>query len=154
MKHFKGMVITKLSFIEHCNTIYIINRYIILFICGNPVLAMQWNNKTSLDSVKQACVHGSIQKRYNSIADALELHVMCITQSTCGHVCLKKILCASFQNHRCIQTGVTVRKCSVRVKVGDFFVLCDLDIWRITLKNYRALLLGYMKLCATFHSHL
>ena len=31
-------------------------------------------------------------------------------------------LCASFQTHQWIQTGVTVRKCSIRVKIGDFFV--------------------------------
>ena len=29
-------------------------------------------------------------------------------------------LCASLQSHRWIQTGVTVRKCSIRVKIGDF----------------------------------
>ena len=28
-------------------------------------------------------------------------------------------LCASFQIHRWIQTGVTVRKCSIRVEIGD-----------------------------------
>ena len=34
-----------------------------------------------------------------------------------------------------------------------FFVLCDLKIWRITLKNNRAPLLSCFKLCASFHSH-
>ena len=33
------------------------------------------------------------------------------------------------------------------------FVSCDLDIWRMTLKNNRAPLLCYFKLCASFHSH-
>ena len=33
------------------------------------------------------------------------------------------------------------------------FVLCDLEIWRMTLKNNRAPLLCYFKLCASFHSH-
>ena len=37
---------------------------------------------------------------------------------------------------------------------GQFFVPCDLEIWRITLKNNRAPLLCYFKLCASFHSHL
>ena len=37
--------------------------------------------------------------------------------------------CASFQNHLWIQTGFTVRKCSIRVKIGDFFVLCVLEMW-------------------------
>ena len=34
-----------------------------------------------------------------------------------------------------------------------FFVLCDLEIWRMTLKNNRAPLLCCFKLCASFHSH-
>ena len=44
-------------------------------------------------------------------------------------------LCASFQIHRSIQTGVTVRKRPIRVKFDDFFVACDLGIWRMTLKQ-------------------
>ena len=36
-------------------------------------------------------------------------------------------LCASFQSHGWIQTGVTVRKCSIRVKIGNF-------LSRVTLK--------------------
>ena len=36
-------------------------------------------------------------------------------------------LCASFQIHWWIQTGVTVRKCSIRVKIGEF-------LSRVTLK--------------------
>ena len=62
-------------------------------------------------------------------------------------------LYASFQSHRWIQTGVTVRKRSIRVKMGDFFVPCDLEIWWITLKNIRSLLLYHVKLCASFQSH-
>ena len=34
-----------------------------------------------------------------------------------------------------------------------YFVLCDLEIWWMTLKNNRAPLLYYIKLCASFHSH-
>ena len=33
------------------------------------------------------------------------------------------------------------------------FVLCDLKIWRMTLKNNRAPLVCYLKLCASFQSH-
>ena len=62
-------------------------------------------------------------------------------------------LCASFQSHGWIQTGVTVRKLSIRVKIGNFFVLCDLEIWLMTLKNNRAPLLCCFKLCASFLSH-
>ena len=62
-------------------------------------------------------------------------------------------LCAAFQIHRGIQTWVTVRKRSISVKIGDFFVPCDLESRWITLKNYRAPLLYYVKLCASFPSH-
>ena len=34
-----------------------------------------------------------------------------------------------------------------------FIVPCDLEIWRMTLKNNRAPLLCCFKLCASFHSH-
>ena len=117
-------------------------------------------------------------------------------------------LYASFQNHGWIQTGVTVQKRSIRVKISNFwshvtskfdgwpwktighlfhttlsfvhhfkameeckaelhvspetlnsgqnrqfFVPCDLEIQRMTLKNNRASLLCCFKLCASFHSH-
>ena len=59
-------------------------------------------------------------------------------------------LCASFQTHQLIHTGVTVRKRSIRVKMGAFFVPCDLEIWWMTLINNRAPLLCCDKLCASF----
>ena len=115
-------------------------------------------------------------------------------------------LCASFQIHWWIQTGVTVQKRSIRVEIDDilscvslkfdgwpwktighlffttssfvhhfksickvklelqsrnaqfgskstFFYPCDLEIWRMTLKNNRTPLLCSFKLCASFHSH-
>ena len=43
-------------------------------------------------------------------------------------------LCASFQSHRWIQTGVTVRKRQIWVAIGDFLP-CDVKIWQMTLKN-------------------
>ena len=47
-------------------------------------------------------------------------------------------LCASFRSHRSIQTGVTVRKRLIWVKISDFF-WSDLDIWRMTLKHNKHL---------------
>ena len=40
-------------------------------------------------------------------------------------------LCASLQSHRWIQTGVTVRKCSILIKIGDFLfrVTSKFDRW-------------------------
>ena len=114
--------------------------------------------------------------------------------------------CASFEKHRWSQTRVTVRKHSIRVKIGNFFTCvtvkfdewpwktighllystssfmhhfgaigvlklklesgnaqfgsnsmilepCDLEIWRMILKNNRAPLQCYFKLCASFRSH-
>ena len=62
-------------------------------------------------------------------------------------------LCVSFQIHRWIQTEVKLRKRSIRVEIGDFFVPCDLEIWWMTLENNRAPLLYYIKLCASFQIH-
>ena len=53
--------------------------------------------------------------------------------------------CASFQSHQWIKTEVAVRKRSIWVKIGDFFVPYDLEIW--------CMLLCCLKLCASFHSH-
>ena len=62
-------------------------------------------------------------------------------------------LCTSFQIHLWIQTWVTVWKLSIQVKICNFFVPCDFEIsWR-TLKNNRAPLLCYVKLCASFRGH-
>ena len=62
-------------------------------------------------------------------------------------------LCASFQIHQWIQTGVTVRKRPIWVKIDNFFKPYDLEIWRLILKNNRAPLLCYFKLCPSFHSY-
>ena len=40
-------------------------------------------------------------------------------------------LCASFHNHMCIHTGVTIQKCPNWDKIC--FDLCDLDHWPLTL---------------------
>ena len=120
---------------------------------------------------------------------------------TIGH-----LFCAAFCSHWWIQTGVTVWKRLIWVKIDDFFSgvtlkfdgwpsktighlfyatssfvqhfiaigafklelqsgnsqfwskstifsPCDLEIWRMTLKNNRAPLLCYFKLCAAFRTH-
>ena len=60
-------------------------------------------------------------------------------------------LWASFRSHLRIQTRFTVQKLWIRVKINNFFVPCDLEIWRIILKNDMAPLLCHIKLCASFH---
>ena len=62
-------------------------------------------------------------------------------------------LCASFQSHGWIQIGITVRKHSIRVKIGNKCpVWPDLEIWRMTLQNNLATLLCCFKLCTSLHS--
>ena len=62
---------------------------------------------------------------------------------------------ASFQIHWWIETGVTVWKCSIRVKIGNLLscVILKFDgylqktIWHLLLRLY------YVKLCASSQSH-
>ena len=63
-------------------------------------------------------------------------------------------LCVSFHSHMSIQNGVTAWKLQIWVKIDDFFVPVDLEIWWMTLKHNRATLLCYFKLCVSFHRHL
>ena len=56
-------------------------------------------------------------------------------------------LCASFHSYQWIQIGVTVSK-------HPFWVLCDLEIWWMTLTNNGASLLRCIKLCPSFHYHM
>ena len=88
--------------------------------------------------------------RFFGLCD-LEIWCMTLKNNTAPLLYYIK-LCVSFQIHRWIQTKVTVRKRSIRVKMG-IFVLCDLEIWWMTLENNRAPLLYYIKLCASFHTH-
>ena len=60
---------------------------------------------------------------------------------------------ASFHSHQWIQTGDTVWKRSIRVKIGDFFVPSDLQIWRLTSKNSSEPLVCCFKFCASFQNH-
>ena len=62
-------------------------------------------------------------------------------------------LCAAFCSHWWIQTGVTVRMPNLG-QIRRFLEPCDLEIWRITLKNNRAPLLSIIKLYASFHHHM
>ena len=62
-------------------------------------------------------------------------------------------LYASFHSHRWIQAGVTVWKRPIWVKIDNFFSRVTLKLFYMTLKNNRAPLLCYFKLCASFRSH-
>ena len=61
-------------------------------------------------------------------------------------------LCATFHSHWWIQTGISPETPNLG-QIRRFLEPCDLEIWRMTLKNNRAPLLCYYKLCASFRSH-
>ena len=97
----------------------------------------------------------------------LEIWRMTLKNNRAHLLCYFK-LCASFRSHWWIQTGVTVRKRPIWVNFNNFFSrvtlkfdgwpwktieLYDLKIWRVTLRNNRAHLLCYFKLCTSFRSH-
>ena len=82
----------------------------------------------------------------------LEIWQMTLQNNRAPLLCYFK-LCASFHCHQWIQIWVTVRKRSIWVKIDDFFLPCDLEIWRMPLKNNSAPLLYCFKLCASFHCH-
>ena len=83
----------------------------------------------------------------------LETWPMTLKNNSAPLLCYVK-LCATSQSHRWIQTGVTVWKHPIRVKIGNFFVPYDLEIWWMTLTNKRAPLLCRIKLCASFLCHM
>ena len=82
----------------------------------------------------------------------LEIWQMTLKNNRAPLLCYFK-RCASFHSHRWFQIGDTVRKRPIWVKINDFFQLCDLAIWCMTLKNNRTAFLPYFKLCVSFRSH-
>ena len=62
-------------------------------------------------------------------------------------------LCGSFSGHWWIQTGVTMRKWPIWVKINYFLAVWP---WNLTddLGNNRPPLLSDIKLCASFHHHI
>ena len=62
-------------------------------------------------------------------------------------------LCVSFRTHWWIQIGSYSPETPNLGQIRRFLEPCDLEIWRMTLKNNRAPLLCYFKLCAAFHTH-
>ena len=83
----------------------------------------------------------------------LEIWYMTLINNRAPLLCCFK-LGASFHSHQWIETGVTLRKSPIWVKIDNLFKPCDLEIWRMTLKNNRAPLLSNIKLCGSFHRHM
>ena len=66
--------------------------------------------------------------RFSVLCD-VEIWWMTLTDNRALLLCYFK-LCKSFQSHRWIQTGVTVRKCAIPLKISD---ICPL--WPFTVEN-------------------
>ena len=62
-------------------------------------------------------------------------------------------LCAAFHSHWWFQTGVSPETPNLG-QIWRFLEPCDLEIWRMTLKNNRAPLLSIINLYASFHHHM
>ena len=62
-------------------------------------------------------------------------------------------LCVSFQSHLWIQTRVTIRKHSIRIKISIFCPVWPINLMG-DLENNRSPILCYFTLCASFQSHL
>ena len=63
-------------------------------------------------------------------------------------------LCAAFCTHWWIQIGVTVRETPNLGKIRRFFESCDLEVWRMILKNNRVPLRSNIKLYVSFRHHM
>ena len=81
----------------------------------------------------------------------LEIWRMTLKNNRAPLLCYFK-LCASFCIHRSIQTGVTVRKRLILVKINYFFLVWP---WYLTndIEAQQAPLVYSFKLCASFHSN-
>ena len=86
----------------------------------------------------------------------LEIWGMTLKNNRAHLLCCFK-LCVSFRSHRWFQTGDTVPKRPIWVKINDFLP-CDLEIWWMTLKinraRSRAPLRSNIKLYVSFHHHM
>ena len=109
------------------------------------IISKPWVNSNSSYSPETL---NSGQNRQFFVQCHLQIWGMTLKNNRVPLLCCFK-LCASFHSHQWIQTRVTVRKRAIWVKI-NFFVPCDFEIWQMTLKNNRAPLLCYFKLCASF----
>ena len=87
----------------------------------------------SIGELKLELQSGNAQFRYNLwffVPRDLEIWWMTLKNNRTPLLYYIK-LCAAFQSHWHIQTVVTVWKCSIRVKIGDFLsrVTLKIDLW-------------------------
>ena len=84
----------------------------------------------------------------SSIFGPCDLQIWRITpKNNSAHLLCHFKVCASFRSHLWIQTGVSDRKCSIWVKIVDFFGPCDFKKWRMTSENNRTSSITLQALC-------
>ena len=83
----------------------------------------------------------------------LEIWRMTLQNNRAPLLCYFK-LCASFHTHWRIQTSSYSPETPNLGQMRRFLEPCDLEIWRMTLKNNRAPPLSNIKLYASFHHHM
>ena len=79
------------------------------------------------------------QNRCFSVPCDLEIWLMTLMKFNMAPLLYYFKLCTSFQSHQWIQTGVTVRIRSIRVKIGDFLSCVTLKFDRLPWKLIRHL---------------
>ena len=95
----------------------------------------------AISELKQESEPGNAQFGLKSaifVTCDIEIWQMTLVNNRASLLCCLK-LCASFHSHQSIQTGVIVWKRTIWIKIFDFFVLCDLVIWLMTLKTIEQL---------------
>ena len=83
----------------------------------------------------------------------LEIWWMTLENNRASLLCCFK-LCATFHSHQLVNSNWSYSLETPNLgQIQQFLEPCDLEIWRMTLKNNRAPLLCYFKLYASFRSH-
>ena len=109
-----------------------------------PLLNSNWSYSPETPNLGQI-------RRFLEPCD-LEIWRMTFKNNRTPLLCYFK-LCAAFHSHWWIQTGLQ----SGNAQSGSNSAIlapCDLEIWRMTLKNNRAPLLTNIKLYVSFHHHM
>ena len=121
-------------------------------LCSVKLHAWIHNHKSisTWDIIRKRCENSKINI-FRSSCD-LEISRMTLKNNRDHLGCYIK-LCALFPNHQFIPTWDIIRKRPENTKIDVFRSRCDLENWRMTLKNNRDHLGYYVKLYAWFHNH-
>ena len=116
-----------------------------LCIISKPLVNSNWSYSPEMPT--------SSQNPQFFVSCDLEFWQMTLNNNTAPLLCYVK-LCASFSSHQWIQTGVTVRKRPIWVKIDIFLSLVTLKFDGWPWKTVGYLFYAHMKLCASFQRHI